>query len=90
VGAVGEALVPEEEALFVEPDDTAALAAAITRLVSEPEILPKLSAGSRRAYEKYFSFDRFGEEFLHLVEKAISAHEAWQAPLEKVMTGSRP
>ncbi|HEY4758371.1 MAG TPA: glycosyltransferase, partial [Chthoniobacterales bacterium] len=34
VGAVSEALVPEEEALFVEPDDAAALAAAITRLVT--------------------------------------------------------
>ena len=90
VGAVGEALIPEEEALFVEPDEAAALAAAITRLVSEREILPRLSAGARRAYEKYFLFDRFGEEFLDLVEKVISAHKVQQAPFQKVMAGALP
>ncbi|PYI75716.1 MAG: hypothetical protein DMF04_09695 [Verrucomicrobia bacterium] len=90
VGAVSEALVPEEEALFVEPDDAAALAAAITRLVSEPEILPQLSAGARRAYEKYFLFDRFGEEFLDLVEKVISAHKVQQASFQEAMAGALP
>lgn len=88
VGAVGEALIPEEEGLFVEPDDAAGLAAAITRLVSEPEILRHLSVGSRRAYEKYFSFDRFGEEFLLLVEKAIAFEKLEQAPSAKLLAGS--
>ena len=87
VGAVGENLVPEEDALFVEPGDAAGLAAAITRLVSEPALLQKLAVNSRKAYESYFSFDRFGQEFLCLVEEVISAHKLNRAakPLEEAI-----
>jgi hypothetical protein len=46
-----------------------------------------LSTGSRRAYEKYFSFDRFGGEFLLLVNKATST-KVEQMPRGKVLAGS--
>jgi Glycosyltransferase len=36
VGVVGENLIAEEEALFVEPGDPVGLAAAIQRLVRDP------------------------------------------------------
>lgn len=72
VGAVGEALLPEKEALFVEPGDAAGLADAIVRLAGDSTLRRTLAVNARRAYEKYFSLDRFGNEFLDLVEKAIS------------------
>jgi len=70
-----------------EPGDAAGLAAAITRLVSEPALLQKLAVNSRKAYESYFSFDRFGQEFLCLVEEVISAHKLNRAakPLEEAI-----
>ena len=73
VGAVGEKLVPEEDGLLFKPGDAHGLATAIERLVREPELLEKLARNSRKAYEKYFTLDRFGTEFLELVEEAISS-----------------
>jgi len=37
------------------------------------ELLEKLGRNSRKAYEKYFTLDRFGADFLKLVEEAISS-----------------
>ncbi len=71
VGVVGEKLIPEKEALFVEPGDAVGLAAAIERLVRDPELLRKLATDARKAYEKNFGLERFGKEFLGIVEEAI-------------------
>jgi glycosyltransferase involved in cell wall biosynthesis/GT2 family glycosyltransferase len=90
VGTVADNLIPEEEGLFVEPGDVDGLVAAITRLVSEPELRQKLAANSRRAYEKYFTLDRFGNEFLDLVDEAISAHKFNQASVAGTMAVSLP
>ena len=73
VGGVGENLVSGEDGLFVKPGDAQGLAASIERLVREPELLKKLTGNSRKAYEKYFTLDRFGAGFLQLVEEAISS-----------------
>ncbi|PYK86607.1 MAG: hypothetical protein DMF47_05740, partial [Verrucomicrobia bacterium] len=74
--AVGEKLVPEEDGLLFKPGDAHGLATAIERLVREPELLEKLARNSRKAYEKYFTLDRFGTEFLQLVEEAISSAQS--------------
>jgi GT2 family glycosyltransferase len=76
VGAVGEKLVADEDGLFFKPGDAQHLATAIERLVCQPELLEKLGRNSRRAYEKYFTLDRFGSDFLQLVEEAISSAQA--------------
>jgi GT2 family glycosyltransferase len=73
VGAVGEKLVSGEDGLLFKPGDAQRLATAIERLVGEPELLEKLGRNSRKAYEKYFTLDRFGADFLKLVEEAISS-----------------
>ncbi len=73
VGIVGESLVPGKEALFVEAGDSAGFASAIERLVREPELVESLQANSRAAYERYFKLDRFGTEFLSLLEETISS-----------------
>ena len=71
VGVVGENLITDEDALFVEPGDAIALAGAIQRLVQEPHLLRKLATNARNAYERYFGLERFGNEFLQAVEEAI-------------------
>ena len=71
VGVVGENLVPEEDALFVEPGDAAGLAAAIQRLVRDPKLLRKLATNARAAYDRYFGLERFGKGFLAVLEEAI-------------------
>jgi glycosyltransferase involved in cell wall biosynthesis len=68
---VGENLIAEEDALFVEPGDAAGFAAAIERLVREPELISKLAINARNAYDRYFGIDRFGTGFLEVLEEAI-------------------
>jgi glycosyltransferase involved in cell wall biosynthesis len=71
VGLVGENLIAEEEALFVEPGDAVGLAAAIQRLVRDPKLLRKLATNARNAYDQYFGLERFGKGFLAVLEEAI-------------------
>lgn len=71
VGVVGESLIADEDALFLEPGDAIGLAGAIQRLVQDPPLLRKLATNSRSAYERYFGLERFGKEFLGVVEEAI-------------------
>jgi GT2 family glycosyltransferase/glycosyltransferase involved in cell wall biosynthesis len=73
VGIVGETLISGKEALFVEAGDSAGFASAIDRLVREPDLVKSLQASSRAAYEKYFTLDRFGTEFVALLEETISS-----------------
>ncbi|MEO6870947.1 MAG: glycosyltransferase [Chthoniobacterales bacterium] len=73
VGSVAESLTNEEGALFFPPGDATALAAAITRLVREPELLARLRSRARGTYERHFAFRRFGEEFETLVEEVMTA-----------------
>ena len=71
VGVVGENLIPEEDALFVEAGDAVGLAAAIERLVREPKLISKLAINARNAYDQYFRLDRFGKGFREVLEEAI-------------------
>ena len=54
-------------ALLFKPGDAYGLATAIERLVREPELVEKLGRNSRKAYEKYFTLERFGADFERLV-----------------------
>jgi O-antigen biosynthesis protein len=76
VGCVGEKLRADEDGLFFKPGDARRLADAIERLVREPGLLEKLERNSRKAYEKHFTLDRFGSDFLRLVEEVISSAQA--------------
>ncbi len=71
VGVVGENLIAEEDALFVQPGDAVGLAAAIQRLVRDPKLLGKLATNARSAYDQYFGLERFGKGFLAVLEEAI-------------------
>jgi glycosyltransferase involved in cell wall biosynthesis len=71
VGAVAELLRPGEEALFFKRGDADALAAAIERLVREPNLVQQLGLAARNAYEQHFTFERFGAEFGELVRETV-------------------
>jgi glycosyltransferase involved in cell wall biosynthesis len=53
-GSAGSALVDHDvNGLLVPPRDAAALAAAITRVLTEPDTAARLSAADRRTAERY-------------------------------------
>ncbi len=60
-----------DEALLVRPDDPAALAAGLKRVLTEPSLADQLvAAGSQRAQE--LSMDRLAEQYVTYYERAIS------------------
>ena len=52
-GAVGDVAVDAENALVVEPGDRGQIAAALRRLVRDPELRERLSAGSRAVTKRH-------------------------------------
>ncbi len=56
-----EDLTDGREALLVPPGDAEALAAALQRLLADPDLRARLAAGGREAYERSFSAERFVE-----------------------------
>ncbi len=70
VGGVAELLADAEVGLFFGPGDAKAMAAAIEKLLREPDLAEELGQKARAAFEKYFSFDRFAQDFVRLVEEA--------------------
>jgi len=57
-GGVPEAVRDGETGLLVDAEDTAAVAAAITRLLEDADLRRRLGAGGRRAVETYFNWNR--------------------------------
>ena len=76
VGAVPELLRDGESALFVAPDDPAAIAAGAIRLLNDPELAARLVAGAREVVA-----DRLTpEQSLSGFQRAVAATLARAAP----------
>ncbi|MFN2475453.1 MAG: glycosyltransferase [Chthoniobacterales bacterium] len=73
VGSVAEFLVNGDDALFFQPGDATALAAAIEQLVREPELRARLATNARQAYDKHFKYERFANDFTALVRETTAA-----------------
>jgi glycosyltransferase involved in cell wall biosynthesis len=52
-GAVGDFAVEGENALIIDPDDRRQIAAALRRLVREPDLRERLASGSREVTERH-------------------------------------
>lgn len=52
-GAVGDIAIEGENAIVIDPDDRGQIAAALRRLVREPELRERLAAGSRAVSERH-------------------------------------
>jgi phosphatidylinositol alpha-1,6-mannosyltransferase len=57
-GGVPDAVREGETGILVDPDDPAAVAAGINRLLADAELRRRLGAGGRRAVETFYNWDR--------------------------------
>ena len=69
VGGVPELVRDGETGALVRPRDSAALAGAIRRIVSDPALLDRLGDAGRQRVEQQFSLERFEREHLELYRK---------------------
>lgn len=72
VGGAREVLVEGGNSLLVRPEDPAALAGAIRRLIEDRSLASELGRKARAAYEKDFTMERFGNEFRKLIDDVIA------------------
>ncbi len=73
-GGAAELFTPGHDALGVPPGNATAMAAAITRLLRDPELRASLSANARHSAVTKFSRDRMAPEFIALYERTMSLH----------------
>jgi glycosyltransferase involved in cell wall biosynthesis len=66
VGSIPEVLEHGTTALFVTPGDEAAIAAAITRLIDQPEIGRQLSVSGAALYDRLFTMEAFARSVASL------------------------
>ncbi len=66
VGGTREAVVEGETGLVVPPADVPALASALARLLSDPELRVRLGGAGRRRFEERFTFERMASQTLAL------------------------
>jgi len=71
--AARELLVDGESALLVPPGDPAALAAAVRRLASEPELAKRIGEGGLAAYRAHASEEVLGLRWRSLLERLVAA-----------------
>lgn len=57
-GGVNEIVTEGEDGLLVSPDDPAALAAAISRLLADPDLAARLAAAGRISAARRFHIDK--------------------------------
>ena len=68
--AARELLIDGESALLVPPGDPEALAAALRRAAEDRELLTRIAAGGREAYERHASEDVLGHRWREVIEGA--------------------
>jgi glycosyltransferase involved in cell wall biosynthesis len=66
--AARELLTDGESALLIPPGDPAALADAVRRLVTDPQLAGRIASGGRAAYERNASEAVLGERWRSLIE----------------------
>jgi glycosyltransferase involved in cell wall biosynthesis len=64
VGGLAEIVIPEQTGLLVRPEDSAALAAALERVIADPDLARRLGAAGVKRVEQH-----------HLAEQMVSAYE---------------
>jgi glycosyltransferase involved in cell wall biosynthesis len=69
--AARELLTDVESALLVPPGDADALATALRRLATEPELTEAIAAGGRAVYERRASEDVLGRRWRGLIERLL-------------------
>ena len=76
VGAVGEIVVPEETGLLVDPENAEALAAAIARMIDNPERRASFGQAAQQRIAAEFSAARMTADYLAIYGEALAAQAA--------------
>ncbi|HMA06505.1 MAG TPA: glycosyltransferase family 4 protein, partial [Ramlibacter sp.] len=81
VGEIPSLLTDGQDALYVQPCDVAGIAAALQKVLGQPELLERLERNGRALYERQFSVRRFFARVAHVHQRTfgIAGH-----PLEPV------
>jgi len=79
VGGTPEVVTDGDNGLLIPPRDAGSLAAALTRLLSDPALAQRLGANARAHVREHFSLDRLGREineiYGELVEKKFGGRD---------------
>ncbi|MDZ7816795.1 MAG: glycosyltransferase family 4 protein [Planctomycetota bacterium] len=75
VGGAYSFLRHEKTGLLCNAKDVDALAAAIERLVDDPELRTKLGKAGRKFVEENFSLEAIAERLVHIYRQAVSQHK---------------
>jgi len=65
-GGVPDAVRDGETGILVDPDDPAAVAAGVNRLLGDELLRNKLGAGGRKAVEQYYNWDRVANDLIEI------------------------
>jgi len=76
VGGIPEVVVDGETGRLVPPGDPAALAAAVTDVVADPERAARFGRAGRQRVEAEFSWDRIADRTLGVYRDAIEVHRS--------------
>lgn len=68
VGGMKEILAEQEAGILVEPNDAAALADAITRLIEDPDLRRAMGAAGRRIVQDKYTWDHVADAFRQIYE----------------------
>ena len=71
-GGMPEAVEHEETGLLVGPEDTGALAAAISRLIDDPDLRRQFGEAGRRRMQSEFSIDTMADKHVALYEAVLN------------------
>ncbi|MGQ9512036.1 MAG: glycosyltransferase family 4 protein [Thermodesulfitimonas sp.] len=72
VGGIPEVVVDGETGILVPPRDAAALAAAIGRLLGDPELAAKMGQAGRERVRKLFTVERMARAVMALYEEELA------------------
>lgn len=72
VGGVAEAIQDDYNGLLVAPDDAAALATAVRRLLASPRLRARLGAAARRSYQERFTLENMTTQYLDLYTQVLA------------------
>lgn len=89
-GGIAESVVDGVTGLLVEPDNGAALAAAVARLIDDPRLRRRMGDSGRDHVARHFSLERHVRQMQHIFETTIDRQDPARAAVRPVETIHAP
>ncbi|MCL4395186.1 MAG: glycosyltransferase family 4 protein [Chloroflexi bacterium] len=71
VGGLAEVVADGENGLLIDNEDAIALAAAVTRLLEDPDLARRMGEAGRRRARELFSMERFVDDYEEIYRKVV-------------------